>query len=138
MAEVDIQLALAILGSILAAFGPLLPWWKTSTRQMGIQASTVTGTEVWPGVVAFVGGIVALSACTYAYTRPDRRGILGLVIVGAGATAFLGSVLAVSNSEHLVDTILRVSSQIGLVVSLAGGFIAATGGYLLTREGSGT
>ena len=135
-AAADVWLAVATLGSILAAFGPLLPWWKVKTLQFGVQVSTVVGTGVWPGIISFAGGITALVACTYLYAKPDRRATLGLLVLGAGTVAAATSVLAAANSEHLVVTTLNVESQIGILLSLAGGSVAAIGGYLLTREGS--
>ena len=137
-AQVDVWLALSILGSILAAFGPLLPWWRVRTLRAGIRVATVTGTGVWLGIVAFVGGITALATCTYLYTRPDRRGTLGLLVLGGGIVAFMGSALAILNRSHFVVTIFRVDNQIGIFMALAGGLIAAFGGYLLAREGSAT
>lgn len=134
---VDTGMGLAILGSILAAFGPLLPWWKVTTPHMGIQISTVTGTGAWFGVVAFVGGITALSASTYLYVKPERRGTLGLVILGAGAMTFACSAFASFDGKNVVHTIFRVGTQLGIPIALAGGLISAVGGYLLAREGSG-
>ena len=134
--DVDVGLGVAILGSILAAFGPLLPWWKITTLQMGIQLSTVTGTGAWVGIFAFAGGITALRASTYLYVKPERRGTLGLVILAAGAVTFTCSAFAAFSGENILDTIFKVSNQIGIFISLTGGLIAAIGGYLQSREGS--
>ena len=133
---IQLGLGLSILGSTLAAFGPLLPWWKITTRTLGIELHAVTGTEVWLGVVAFIAGVTALGTCTYLYARTARKGSHGLVVLGAGAIAFVCAVIGAARGAWILGTTFQVSSRIGILISLVGGLITTVGGYLQTREGS--
>jgi len=133
---VELGSGLSILGSILAAFGPLLPWWKVTTTTLGIELSTITGTEAWLGIVAFIGGVTALGTSAYLYERINRKGSLGFVVLGGGAIAFVCSVIGATSGASILGTTFKVSSQVGIFISLLGGLITAMGGYLQTREGS--
>lgn len=130
----SLPLALAVLGGLLACFGPLLPWWEeTAGRILLLRPERIIGVTTWPGIVAELAGACAVILCAYSLTKPEARP--ALAILAAGAIALLAAGLGLVAPSSGVGSTLDATAQPGLYVTLFGGLATTIGGYMQTREG---
>jgi hypothetical protein len=122
---------------------------------VGQTSKTFAGTTGWEGKVALACGVVALLAAVAAFARRELWKTLGMVAIVAGGVGALvalkvvvtkGNAVADAKSAagptfaaagidpSILDTVFKVTLEIGIWLCIAGGALAILGGLMLLMK----
>ncbi|MGH2595764.1 MAG: hypothetical protein ACRDH7_07350 [Actinomycetota bacterium] len=122
---------------------------------VGQTSKTFAGTTGWEGKVALACGVVALVVAVAAFARRELWKTLGMVAVVAGGVGALvalkvvvtkGNAVADAKSAagptfaaagidpNILDTVFKVTLEIGIWLCIAGGVLAILGGLMLLMK----
>ncbi len=124
---------------------------------VGETSKKFAGTSGWEGKVALACGVVAMIVAVAAFARRELWKTLGLVSIVAGAVGALvalkvvadkGNAIADAKSQagptfaaagidtSILDTVFKVTLEIGIWLCIAGGVLAILGGLMLVMKQS--
>ena len=124
---------------------------------VGQTSKTFAGTSGWEGKVALACGVVALVVAVAAYARRELWKTLGGVSIVAGVVGALMALKVVADKGNAVadakasagptfaaagidpsilDTVFKVTLEIGIWLCIAGGVLAILGGLMLVMKQS--
>jgi hypothetical protein len=118
------------------------------------QSFSAAGVKGWEGKLAVLGGLLALGIAIAAIVGTVSNSLAGRIAAGGAILGIIGAayvlirtssaiadakttmaaqVSALGLSPSIVDTIFKVSTGIGLYLSLLGGIVAIVGAVMLMR-----
>jgi hypothetical protein len=124
---------------------------------VGQTSKSFAGTSGWEGKVALASGVVALVAAVAAFARRELWKTLGLVAIVAGGVGALVALKVVATKGNAVadakasagpafaaagidpsilDTVFKVTLEIGIWLCIAGGVLTILGGLMLLMKRS--
>ncbi|MEP6973417.1 MAG: hypothetical protein ABI869_04640 [Actinomycetota bacterium] len=125
---------------------------------VGQTSKTFAGTSGWEGKVALACGVVALLVAIAAYARRELWKRLGIVSVVAGVVGAAMALKVIADKSNaiadaksqagpsfaaagidtsILDTVFKVTIEIGVWLCIVGGVLAILGGLMLLMKQSG-